>query len=298
MFGVVRCDRQLPPTPVPREESLRAAAAARRLDDAFRGFLAERGTKHLPLPDVAALITGVAVLRLTADAVVDLWERGDGGAPAGDRSAARNEVLAAGTQVFSWYEAMANALAGAGDVPPELPPDEAADGRLIDAVQRDLSGTDGQGTAAAVRMIWTADHLDVARRLQARVAGPARQAAAYQRGHGQPWRGQPAAGWAHRPGLLRGPVSPGGPAPGPAGVSVRSFPSAVTLLTGQQPQHDRERLVGRGRPGPRRGTPLAANSGGYSPPTPTPRSKRPPRDQVEGRRPSWPRGPSGTAGGW
>ncbi len=204
-FGVVRCDRQLPPTPVPREESLRAAAAARRLDDAFRGFLAERGTKHLPLADVAALITGVAVLRLTADAVVDLWERGDGGAPAGDRSAARKEVLTVGTQVFSWYEAMANALAGAGDVPPELPPDEAADGRLIDAVQRDLSGTDGQGTAAAVRMIWTADNLDVARRLQARVAGPARQAAAYQRGHGQLWRGQPPA-W---------PGSPAGLAPGP-----------------------------------------------------------------------------------
>ncbi len=212
-FGVVRCDRQLPPTPVPREESLRAAAAARRLDDAFRGFLAERGTKHLPLADVAALITGVAVLRLTADAVVNLWERGDGGAPAGDRSAARKEVLTAGTQVFSWYEAMANALAGAGDVLPELPPDEAADGRLIDAVQRDLSGTDGQGTAAAVRMIWTADHLDVARRLQARVAEPARQAAAYQRGHGQLWRGQPPAGRDRRPGWLRGPGESRGAAP-------------------------------------------------------------------------------------
>jgi Fusaric acid resistance protein-like len=185
MFGVARCDGQLPAIPAPRDESLRAAAAARRLDDAFRGFLAERGTKHLPLPDVAALITGVAVLRLTADAVVHLWEHGDGGARTGDRTAARNEVLAVGTQVLGWYEAMASALAGAGEVPKELPPDEAADGRLIDAIQRDLSGTDGQGTATAVRMVWTADHLDVARRLQSRVAGPARQAATYQRGHGR-----------------------------------------------------------------------------------------------------------------
>ena len=185
MFGVARCDGQQPATPAPREESLRAAAAGRRLDDAFRGFLAERGAKHMPLPDVTALITGVAVLRLTADAVVDLWEHGDGGAPAGDRTAARNEVLTVGTQVFGWYEAMANALSGAGEVPRELPPDEAANGRLIDAVQRDLSGTDGQGTATAVRMIWTADHLDVARRLQSRVAGPARQAASYQRGRGR-----------------------------------------------------------------------------------------------------------------
>ena len=117
------------------------------------------------------------MLRLTADAVVDLWERG-GGAPAGDRTAARNEVLTVGTQVFSWYEAMANALSGAGEVPRELPPDEAANGRLIDAVQRDLGGTDGQGTATAVRMIWTADHLDVA--AAAAIAGrrAARQAAA------------------------------------------------------------------------------------------------------------------------
>ena len=181
MFGVVRCDRRLPATPLPREESLRAAAAARRLDDAFRGFLAERGPKHLPLPDVAALITGVAVLRLSADAVVDLWQRDDGGAPAGDRTAARNEVLAADNQVSGWYEVVARALAGDGDVPAELPPDQAADGRLIDTVQRDLSGTDGRGTAAAVKMIWTADHVDVARRLQTRIAAPARRAAAYQR---------------------------------------------------------------------------------------------------------------------
>ncbi len=181
MFGVVRCDRRLTATPVPREESLRAAAAARRLDDAFRGFLAERGTKHLPLPDVAALITGVAVLRLSADAVIDLWQRNDGGAPAGDRTTARNEVLAADDQVSGWYEVVARALAGEGDVPAELPPDEAADGRLIDAVQRDLSGTDGRGTATAVKMIWTADHVDVARRLQAPIAAPARRAAAYQR---------------------------------------------------------------------------------------------------------------------
>jgi len=185
MFGVVRCDRLLPATPPPRDESLRAAAAARRLDDAFRGYLAERGPKHLPLSDVAALITGIAVLRLSADAVVDLWQHDEGGAPAGDRTAARNEVLGAETLVFGWYEALGRALAGSGDVPTELPPDGAADGRLIDAVQRDLGGADGQGTAAAVRMIWTADHIDAARRLQARIVAPARIAAAYQRRAGQ-----------------------------------------------------------------------------------------------------------------
>ena len=107
---------------MPREESLRAAAASRRLDDAFRGFLAERGPKHLPLPDVAALITGVAMLRLGADAVVHLWQQDGGAAPAGDRTAARNEVLGAETLVSSWYEAMARALAGSVTCPPSFRP--------------------------------------------------------------------------------------------------------------------------------------------------------------------------------
>lgn len=176
-YGVIRCDDLLPPAPAPREESLRAAAASRRLDDAFRSYLAESGGKHLPLPEVTTLITGVTVLRLSADAVVDLWARDDG-APSGDRIAARNEVLAAANQVTGWYQAIAAALTGSGDVPAELPPDAAADGRLVDAVRHDLTGEDGQGTATAVKMIWTADHVAVARRLQARIAGPVRTAAA------------------------------------------------------------------------------------------------------------------------
>jgi hypothetical protein len=165
----------LPPAPPPQEESLRAAAAARRLDDAFRSYLAESGAKHLPLPEVSTLLTGVTVLRLSADAVVDLWSRDDG-KPSGDRTAARTEVLAAVGQVTAWYQAMAAALTGTGQVPAELPPDAAADGRLTNAVRHDLTGEDGQGTAIAVKMIWTADHVAVARRLQGRIADPVRLA--------------------------------------------------------------------------------------------------------------------------
>ena len=128
--------------------------------------------KHVPLPNVTALITGVAGLRLTADAVVDLWDTATTGLPPGTGRRPATKSSPPACRCSSWYEAMANALSGVGEVPLELPPDEAANGRLIDAVQRDLGGTDGQGTATAVRTIWTADHLDVARRLQSRVAGP------------------------------------------------------------------------------------------------------------------------------
>ncbi|HET6500796.1 MAG TPA: FUSC family protein [Amycolatopsis sp.] len=176
-YGVSRCDAKTPAVTTPREEHRRAGAAARRLDDAFRGFLTERGTKHIALAEVTSLITAVAALRLTASAVLDLW-RGDGAAPTGDRTTARAEVLAAGTRLVGWYEQTARALAGTGTVPEPLRHDRAADGRLIDAVRRDLDGQDAPSTTTAVKMIWTADHLDAARRLQATLSGPAKAAAA------------------------------------------------------------------------------------------------------------------------
>ncbi|MGW4489663.1 FUSC family protein [Amycolatopsis sp. NPDC004368] len=175
-YGVSRCDALVPATTEPGEESRRAAAAARRLDDTFRGFLTERGPKQVPLADVAAMITAVAVLRLTAEAVLDLWRR-DAGGPGGDRTAARAEVLASGDEVAHWYEATAAALRGSGTVPPVKSRDPAADARLLTAVHRDLSGHDHQGTATAVKMIWTADHLDAARRLQPTLSGPVTTAA-------------------------------------------------------------------------------------------------------------------------
>ncbi len=85
-YGVGRCDATGPGAESPREAAL-AAAAARRLDDTFRGYLVERGAKPVPLAEVTSLVSGVAGVRLAADAVLDLWN-GDGAA-GGDRSAAR-----------------------------------------------------------------------------------------------------------------------------------------------------------------------------------------------------------------
>jgi uncharacterized membrane protein YccC len=178
-YGVTRCDALVPSSPEPLDERRRAAAAARRLDDAFREFLAERGTKHMPMADVTTLLTAVAVLRLTADAILDLWNRDDH-AQTGDRTAARTEILDAGMQLGEWYQRTALALAGSGAVPDPLAHDKIANARLIDAVRRDLNGEDGRVTAVAVKMIWTAEHLDAARRLQAAIVAPAREVAAVQ----------------------------------------------------------------------------------------------------------------------
>jgi hypothetical protein len=176
-FGVSRCDASVATTGHPGGEAATAAAAARRLDDAFRGYLVERGAKPLLLADITTLVTGVAGLRLAADAVLELWSA-DTATQSGERAAARAELSDAGELIARWYESLGAALAGGGAVPDALPHDKVADGRLVAAVRRDLRGEDGQASAAAVRTIWTGDHLQVARRLQGALVDPARAAVA------------------------------------------------------------------------------------------------------------------------
>jgi hypothetical protein len=173
-FGIGRCDIGTPARPLPIDEAIRAAATSQRLDDTFRGYLAERGAKPARMADLATLISGEAGLRLAGDAVLELWQRD--GAAGGDRTTARRELLA-GTQLLtSWYERFAASMTGPGPVPEPTMRDERADGRLADAVREDLLSADGEATATAVRVIWTGDHLDAARRLQGSLAGPVRAA--------------------------------------------------------------------------------------------------------------------------
>jgi hypothetical protein len=181
-FGMSRCDASLPAPAAPADDAFRAAAAARRLDAAFRTYLAERGAKPIPLAEVTRLVTGVAGLRLAADAVLDLWQRGDGKAE-GDRTAARREILDTTERVTSWYDDLARYLISQRELREPLAHDKVADGRLIEAVRHDLRGDDGKASATAVRMIWTGDHLDAVRRLQT-VIIPAARAAAGQRTRG------------------------------------------------------------------------------------------------------------------
>jgi len=173
-FGIGRCDSVALPVPAPTDEAARAAAAARRLDDTFRSYLAERGAKPVPLAEVTSLVTGVVGLRLAGDAVLDLWRQD--GSDDGDRAAARHELVESTEQMTRWYRDFAASLTGQGRLPNPLEHDPHADQRLVAAVSHDLRGDDGQATATAVRMIWTGDHLDAARRLQDSLIEPARTA--------------------------------------------------------------------------------------------------------------------------
>ena len=133
-FGMSRGDPGTPALPAPAGAAARAAAASRRLDDAFRTFLAERGPKRMPLADVAGLVTGVAGLRLEADAVLDLWQGGDGLA-GGDLAAARLEILGTAERITGWYDGLATTVITGGELRRPLAHDQAADGRLARAVR-------------------------------------------------------------------------------------------------------------------------------------------------------------------
>jgi hypothetical protein len=106
--------------------------------------------------------------------VLDLW-RSDASA-GGDRAAARRELDASAQRMTGWYDAFAGSLQDGGAVPDPLDADADADGRLVDAVTHDLRAPGGEATATAVRVIWTGDHLDAARRLQEALVEPARAA--------------------------------------------------------------------------------------------------------------------------
>ncbi len=176
-FGMRRCDADAAAAAAePEEDAARAAASARRLDDTFRSYLAERGSKPAPLAEISGLVSGVGGLRIAADAVLDLWEREDGTVP-GDRAAAREELLKSSALVEGWYDNLAARLADGRPPNPPLAHDEVADGRLVDAVANDLRAADGKATATAVRMVWTGDHLDAVRRLQEVIVEPARTVA-------------------------------------------------------------------------------------------------------------------------
>jgi hypothetical protein len=175
-YGVGRCDAAGPPSPAPNDQASQAAAAARRLDDTFRGYLAEPGSKPISLSEVTSLVTGVAGVRLAADAVLDLWT--DDAGRGGDRSAARRELLSSADHMTGWYDHFAGSLTGGEPVPEPLGPDPVAGDRLLEAVAHDLRDSDGQATTIGVRVIWTGDHLDAVRRLQRKLVDPARAAVA------------------------------------------------------------------------------------------------------------------------
>ena len=169
-YGLEFCGGGHTPVRAPEQTGRQAAASARRLDDAFRSYLAERGAKPVPLSDMTTLVTGVVGLRLAADAVLTLWTQAGRARLNGEGVGARVELLAWTDRVTRWYQQLAEGLDRHVPLPPPVERDRAAAARLVASVRGDLRDEAGHATANAVRMIWTGDHVDAARRLQPSLA--------------------------------------------------------------------------------------------------------------------------------
>jgi uncharacterized membrane protein YccC len=157
----------------PERQRTDAAASGRRLDDAFRTYLAERGSKPLPLAEVTALVRGVAYLRQSADAVVELWTHHD--ATGGSHASTRADLTREATEVQRWYEALGASLTGQGPIPVPTQGGPETDQALRRAVREDLR-VHGGASSSSVRLVWTKDYLDAARRLESSLVAPAQVA--------------------------------------------------------------------------------------------------------------------------
>jgi uncharacterized membrane protein YccC len=164
----------------PEQDERQAAAAARRLDDAFRYYLAERGPKPVSLASMTTLVTGVVRLRLAADAVTSLWKRAGAARLDGAAAGARLELLTSTDAVAGWFRSLAEGLAEHSPVRSPIERDPAGEVRLVQSLQRDLQNEKGEATANAVRLIWTGDYVESVRRLQPRLVDAATRAK-YQR---------------------------------------------------------------------------------------------------------------------
>jgi uncharacterized membrane protein YccC len=158
-----------------------ASGAARRLDDVFRNYLAERGAKPAPLADITTLVTGVTILRLSADAVIDLGVHDHEDDESGRVARDRLDDLAA--SVETWYDDFADRFESTATFGGWSAQD-IADDEVAEAVHDELVRSDQTNLAPAVRILWTADHLNVVQRHESVLtkAGAASEGLWVQRG--------------------------------------------------------------------------------------------------------------------
>ena len=149
-------------------------ASSRRLDDAYRQYLGERGAKRVPQSVVTRLLTGNARIRLTAltlDGLPDLVVPG-GPAPLPEVVTARAAVTAECTVVESWFDRFASSL-GVRAPPIAAPPpvDDRLGPELGAAWDAVCRAGRRDGVIAVLRLLWVEERMTDLRMLQADLAG-------------------------------------------------------------------------------------------------------------------------------
>lgn len=141
-----------------------ADAALRRLDDAFGQYLAERSATKYKVEDVAALVGGAAHVRRAAQSLAELGRMADPNTQV--ERCARN--LDGELQAFhAWYTSLGSALVERRRVPPPHARDTKGGRRLLACVREAARDRDRATVNAALVLLWSSQHLDNLRRLEA-----------------------------------------------------------------------------------------------------------------------------------
>jgi fusaric acid resistance family protein len=163
---VVATARQLIDGSAPAGNAARAAdAAAHRLDDAFRQYLAERSASELNVEDVAAFVGGATRVRRAAQSLAAL------GSMAGTTRLGRcGENLDRELHALqAWYVALGYAIVNRRPVPPPHIRDSEGHRRLLACVRDAARAADMATVRAALVLLWASQHLDNLWHLEARL---------------------------------------------------------------------------------------------------------------------------------
>jgi uncharacterized membrane protein YccC len=140
-----------------------ATAAAHRLDDAYRQFLAEPGRERLDMDSIATLVTGATRLRLAAYSLTTIaaetgpWDS----VAAVDREA---------TALRAWYLALADAITRSGPVPPPQGSDDAGSREVLRYLDEAVADSDQDRIRSAVGATLASHHLGDLRRFEPHLA--------------------------------------------------------------------------------------------------------------------------------
>jgi hypothetical protein len=167
-YGLARCDTAVREVEDPTVARRSAQAAARRLDDTFREYLSERGSKSVSLADVSVLIAGVTAVRTTADSIQELWVARDLKG-SNDRPVVRQALTQATASVVGWYGELSDVMIGTRTALSEPSDFDVSARELVTSVRRDFSDPEGHGTAVALKIVWTDDYLRQLHQLQQRM---------------------------------------------------------------------------------------------------------------------------------
>jgi uncharacterized membrane protein YccC len=148
-------------------------AAGRRLDDALRQYLAERGAKSVSLADLTGVANGAIRLRLAGEAITGLRLRDHGYVDEPGHLGSSTSLLhAEATAVCAWYTDVADALDP--HLPNRTPPqsrEPVAVEDVLEVLRQDLmvSVAAGADTDHAKSLLWTSLYLQDMRVLESRL---------------------------------------------------------------------------------------------------------------------------------